>query len=113
MLQLRLNILAQLLRLGNTPLIYPTPNLKSKAECLDFAQKVFLANVEAKYEYTLTTFEGAYLEENDVVTIIDDTTAVEGNFRIVGKTINFGEGGFGIDLIINKQPPLLSQFLVH
>ena len=98
---------------GEHTLNVSNPNLKSKAECLDFAQKIFNANVEAKYEYTLTTFEGAYLEENDVVTIIDDTTEVEGNFRIVGKTINFGQGGFGITLTINKQPPLLSQFLVH
>lgn len=87
------------------------PTLKSKAECLDFAQKVFNANVEAKYEYSLTTYEGGYLEENDVINIIDDTTEVEGNFRIIGKTISFGTGSHSISLSINKQPPLLSQFI--
>tara|TARA_Y100000310_G_C20658956_1_gene803586 strand:+ start:1340 stop:2371 length:1032 start_codon:yes stop_codon:yes gene_type:complete len=88
------------------------PNLKSRAECMDFAQKVFNANLKAKYEYNLTTFEGAYLEENDVIKIIDDSTEVEGNFRIVGKTINFGPGAYEITLTINQQPPLISQFLV-
>ena len=88
------------------------PLLKSQAECVEFGSKVFNANLNVKYEYALTTFEGGYLEENDVVNIIDDTTEVEGNFRIVGKTISFGPTGHTITLNINKQPPLLSQFLV-
>ena len=88
------------------------PLLKSRAECMDFAQKIFHANIKVKYEYSLTTFEGAYLEENDVITVIDDTTDVEGNFRIIGKIINFSPSGYGITLTINKQPPLLSKFLV-
>jgi len=88
------------------------PNLKSRAECMDFAQKIFNANLKAKYEYSLSTFEGAYLEENDVIGIIDDTTEVEGNFRLIGKTINFGPDSYSVALTINKQPPLLSQFLV-
>ena len=88
------------------------PLLKSRAECMDFAQKIFYANIKVKYEYNLTTYEGVYLEENDVITVIDNTTDVEGNFRIIGKTINFGSGNYEIILTINKQPPLLSQFLV-
>jgi len=87
------------------------PHLTSRAECMDFAQKVFHANSQSRYEYSLTTFEGAYLEENDVITVIDDTTSVEGNFRIVGKTINFSPNGYGLTLTINKQPPLLAKFL--
>ena len=85
--------------------------LKSKAACMDFAQRLFAANLKAKYEYTLQTFEGAYLEENDVIRIIDDSTEVNGIFRIIGKTIKFGAGEYSVQLTINKQPPILSQFL--
>jgi len=97
---------------GEHSLNVNNPNLKSRAECMDFAQKIFNANLKAKYEYSLSTFEGAYLEENDVIGIIDDTTEVEGNFRLIGKTINFGPDSYSVALTINKQPPLLSQFLV-
>ena len=85
--------------------------LKSRAECQDFAQEIFLANLKAKYEYTLASTNGFYLNENDVVSIIDEDTVVDGKFRIIGKTLNFGEGQLSLQLTINKQPPLLSRFL--
>ena len=97
--------------LGDNFLNVTNGNLKSRAECADFAQKVFNANINNRYEYTLNTYEGAYLEENDVISIIDEKTGIEGQFRIVGKTINFGNGAYSLTLSINKQPPLLSQFL--
>jgi|2_EtaG_2_1085320.scaffolds.fasta_scaffold10259_2 hypothetical protein len=84
--------------------------LKSKAECFNFAQKIFRANTLAKYEYTLNTFEGVYLKENDVIFITDDETGINGNFRVVGKTISFGPNSFRLRLYINKRPPLLSEF---
>tara|TARA_Y100000310_G_C20644508_1_gene795801 strand:+ start:1014 stop:2048 length:1035 start_codon:yes stop_codon:yes gene_type:complete len=85
--------------------------LKSKAECMDFAQKIFRANVKAKYEYTLNTFEGAYLEENDVIYITDDETGIDGNFRVIGKTIVFSPNSFKLRLFINKRPPILGEYL--
>jgi hypothetical protein len=87
------------------------PLLESRAACLDFAQEIFLANLRAKYEYSLSATEGFYLEENDVVRIIDEQTAVDGKFRIIGKNISFGNGELSLELSINKQPPLLSRFL--
>ncbi len=60
----------------------------------------------------MSTTEGAYLEENDVIRINDDKTDVNGLFRIIGKTISFGNGNHQITLEINKQAPLLDSFLV-
>jgi len=96
---------------GENTLNINNPNLKSKAECLDFAQVVYNANLDAKYEYSLSTYEGAYLDENDIVNIRDGTTDIEGNFRIIGKTIGFGANTYSVELTINKQPPLLASFL--
>lgn len=97
--------------LGDNFLNVTNNNLTSRADCADFAQKVFNANIKNKYEYNLSTYEGAYLEENDVISIVDDNTGIEGNFRIVGKSIDFGEGAYSLSLTINKQPPLVSEFL--
>ena len=97
--------------LGDNFLNVSNSNLKSRAECADFAQKVFNANITNRYEYTLNTYEGAYLEENDIVSITDETTGIEGQFRIVGKSISFGNNTYSLSLTINKQPPLLASFL--
>jgi len=86
-------------------------NLTSRAQCMDFAQKIFNANIQNHYEYSLETPEGAYLEENDIVEIIDRDTDINGNFRIIGKNISFGNGSYSINLEINKQLPLLDSFL--
>ena len=96
---------------GENTLNITNPNLKSKAECMDFAQVVYNANLDAKYEYSLSTYEGAYLEENDIVSINDSATDIEGNFRVIGKTIGFGVNTYSVELRINKQPPLLASFL--
>ena len=61
--------------------------------------------------YTLTTFEGVYLHENDVVHITDAETGIEGNFRLIGKTITFSPTTFNLKLIINKRPPILGEYL--
>jgi hypothetical protein len=97
--------------LGNSTKTVTNAELTSRAECMDFAQKIFLANIQNKYEYRLNTFEGLYLKENDVIHIRDDETGIQGNFRIIGKTVTFGPNQFQLQLTINQRPPLLSQFL--
>ena len=96
---------------GDHSLSVSNPTLTSRAACYDFAQDIFLANLKAKYEYTLSSINGYYLEENNVVRIVDDDTLVDGKFRIIGKTINFGSNTLSLELRINQQPPLLSRFL--
>jgi len=97
--------------LGDNSFYVTKNDLTSKAQCMDFAQKIFNINVQNKYEYTFNSTEGVYLEENDVVRIIDDDTDINGLFRIIGKTISFGNGSHQIALEINKQAPLLDSFL--
>lgn len=87
------------------------PELESRAACMDFAQKIFRANDKSKYEYKLSTFEGVYLQENDVVHITDEETGIEGNFRIIGKQITFSPNTFKLTLTINKRPPILGEYL--
>ena len=97
--------------LGDFFLEITNPKLKSRAECREFAQKIFRANDKSKYEYTLNTFEGVYLQENDVVHITDEETGIEGNFRLIGKTVTFGPNSFKLQLTINKRPPILGEYL--
>ena len=52
-----------------------------------------------------------YLKENDVIHIRDDKTGIEGNFRIIGKSVTFGPNQFRLQLTINQRPPILAQFL--
>ena len=95
---------------GDNFLEVSNDELKSKAECMDFAQKIFRANLKSKYEYTMATFEGVYLQENDVIYIKDNETGIDGNFRVIGKTITFSPNTFKLQLTINKRPPILSEF---
>ena len=97
--------------LGEFFLEVSNPELKSRAECINFGQKIFRANAKSQYEYSLDTFEGVYLEENDVVHITDEETGVEGNFRIIGKTVTFSPNTFKLKLTINKRPPILGEYL--
>jgi hypothetical protein len=85
--------------------------LKSPAACKDFAQKLFRANLETQYEYGIDSFEGVYLEENDVITIKTDDPAFSGNYRVRGKKIAFTPGGFAIGLNINRKPPTLAEYI--
>jgi len=95
---------------GDSFLEVSNDELKSKAECMDFAQKIFRANVKSKYEYGMNTFEGVYLKENDVIHIKDNETGIDGNFRVIGKSIVFSPARFKLELTINKRPPLLAEF---
>ena len=97
---------------GENPLSVDNKQLKSKAECVEFGYKIFEANKKNQYEYTLETADGVYLNEGDVVEIISDDVDVSGNFRIIGKSLSLGSNDYKLQLTINKQPPILSQFLL-
>ena len=86
-------------------------SLKSPAECKDFAQKLFRANVTTQYEYGIETFEGAYLSENDVIRVETEDKKFSGNYRIRGKKISFSPSSFSIGLNINRKPPTLAEYI--
>tara|TARA_R100000008_G_scaffold27374_1_gene15169 strand:- start:1558 stop:2583 length:1026 start_codon:yes stop_codon:yes gene_type:complete len=86
--------------------------LESRAECMDFARKVFDENLKNQYEYQISSDDGVYLNEGDVIEIISDDTDISGNFRVIGKKIDFSAGKFKLTLTVNKSPPILAQFLV-
>ena len=98
---------------GSNFLIVKNKLLESRADCMDFAQKILDANLQNKYEYTLSTTDGVYLNEGDVIEIINDDVDISGNFRVVGKKIDFSSGKYKLVLTINKSPPILAQFLVQ
>ena len=85
--------------------------LTSPAACKDFASKLFEANLLLQYEYGLKTFDGIYLNENDIVMIQTDDPEFSGKYRIIGKNISFSPSSFSLTLSINKRPPVLSEYL--
>ena len=96
--------------LGNNFLTVSNQQLKSRAACMDWGQKVYNANLKTQFEYILDTFDGLYLEPNDVIKIIDDKTDTSGNYTVVGKSLSCGANTFRLQLTINKRPPILSNF---
>tara|TARA_A100001391_G_scaffold196716_1_gene175717 strand:+ start:4249 stop:5301 length:1053 start_codon:yes stop_codon:yes gene_type:complete len=88
-------------------------SLKSPAECKDFAQKLFRANLTTQYEYGIETFEGAYLSENDVIRVETEDKKFSGNYRIRGKKISFSPSSFSIGLNINRKPPTLAEYIAR
>ena len=86
-------------------------SLKSPAECKDFAQKLFRANLTTQYEYGIETFEGAYLCENDVIRVETEDQKFSGNYRVRGKKISFSPSSFSIGLNINRKPPTLAEYI--
>ena len=44
--------------------------------------------------------------------IISDDVDVSGNFRVIGKDLFLSSNDYKLKLTINKQPPILSQFLL-
>jgi len=88
-------------------------NLKSPAECKDFAQKVFRANLETQYEYSISSAEGIYLTENDIIRVETEDPRFSGNYRVRGKKIAFGSNSFTVGLNINKKPPTLVEFIAQ
>ena len=87
------------------------PSLKSPAECKNFAQELFRANLHVQYEYGLEVLEGAYLNENDVIRIQADDPKFTGNYRVIGKEVNFSPTDYSVGIMINRKPPTLAEYI--
>jgi len=85
--------------------------LKSPAECVDFGQKIFRANLQTQYEYSISSPEGMYLVENDIIRVDTKDPKFTGNYRVRGKKIAFGNNSFTIGLNINRKPPTLTEYV--
>ena len=88
-------------------------SLESPAECVDFAQKVFRANLITQYEYGINTVDGYHLSENDVIRVETDDKVFTGNYRVTGKKIGFTKSEFTIGVNINRKPPTLLEYIVQ
>ena len=88
-------------------------SLESPAECKDFGQKLFRANLTTQYEYGIETYEGVHLNENDVVRIETEDQKFSGNYRVRGKQITFNSDEFSVGLTVNKKPPTLAEYIVQ
>jgi len=97
--------------LDNNPMEVDNDNLTSPAACLNFAQKLFRANLKNQFEYSIEITEGAYLTENDVIKIVTDDPDYSGNYRVIGKQIEFTPDSFSIGITINRKPPTLAEYL--
>ena len=86
-------------------------DLLSPAQCKDFAQKIFKANLATQYEYTFETFEGIYLPENSVIRIITGEDEYDGNYRVLGKNISFSPSSYKMSVLINRKPPTLAEYI--
>jgi len=95
--------------LDNNPLNISNDTLESPAECKEFAYKIFQANLRVQYEYSMRTFEGYHLYENDVINILTDDEKFSGNYRILGKSINLDN--LSVQLTINRKPPTLAEYI--
>lgn len=84
---------------------------ESPAACKDFAIKLFDANLKNQYEYGMGVTDGAYLVENDVISIETDDPEYRGNYRVIGKSIKMSPSDFSIGLSINKKPPTLAEYI--
>jgi hypothetical protein len=83
----------------------------SPATCKDFAAKLFEANLKVQFEYDIKVLDGAYLQENDVVQINAEDPEYSGNFRVIGKSIEFSPSSFSFNLNINRKPPTLAEYI--
>jgi len=97
--------------LDNNPMEVDNDNLTSPAACLNFAQKLFRANLKNQFDYSIEITEGAYLTENDVIKIVTDDPDYSGNYRVIGKQIEFTPDSFSIGITINRKPPTLAEYL--
>ena len=86
-------------------------DLLSPAQCKDFAQKIFKANLATQYEYTFETFEGIYLPENSVIRIITGEDEYDGNYRVLGRNISFSPSSYKMSVLINRKPPTLAEYI--
>ena len=86
-------------------------NLLSRAQCKDFAQKLFKANLTTQYEYTFETFEGVYLPENSVIRIVTGEDEYDGNYRVLGRNVSFTPSSYKMSVLINRKPPTLAEYI--
>jgi len=86
-------------------------DLLSPAQCKDFAQKIFKANLKTQYEYTFDTFEGIYLPENSVIRVVTGEDEYDGNYRVLGKNISFSPSSYKMSVLINRKPPTLAEYI--
>jgi hypothetical protein len=85
-------------------------NLDSPAECVEFGARLYQANISNRYEYGIQVTEGLYLSENEVIRIETDNPKFSGNYRVVGKSINFTDT-ITLGITINKKPPTLAEYI--
>ena len=97
--------------LDRTYLEVENKEMKSPAECKDFAAKLFKANLRVQYEYKLDLLDGAYLLENDVVQVNTEDPEFSGTFRVIGKSISFSPSSFSLAIMINRKPPTLAEYI--
>tara|TARA_R100001163_G_scaffold1794_1_gene2776 strand:+ start:5017 stop:6069 length:1053 start_codon:yes stop_codon:yes gene_type:complete len=97
--------------LDRTYLEVTNNDLLSPAECKDFAQKIFKANLKVQYEYTFDTFEGIYLTENSVIRILTGEDEYDGNYRVLGKNVSFTPSSYSMSVLINRKPPTLAEYI--
>lgn len=97
--------------LDRTYLEVTNNSLLSPAACYDFAQKIFKANLKTQFEYTFDTFEGVYLAENSVISIVTSEDEYSGNYRVLGKNISFSPSSYSMSVLINRKPPTLAEYI--
>jgi len=85
--------------------------LTSFAECKEFAARLFQANLYNQYEYSIESFDGAYLVENEVIRIETEDPQFSGNYRVKGKGVSFSPSSYSVDLQINRKPPTLAEYI--
>jgi len=95
----------------NNPLNVDNDTLLSPAACVEFGARVFQANLRNQFEYKLTVLDGAYLQENELVRVLTDDKEYSGNYRVIGKQIDFSPTGFKIGVSLNRKPPTLAQYI--
>ena len=72
--------------------------------------------IPSSKEQIIQSLEGGILtkldvKEGDIVEIIANDVDISGNFRVIGKSITFDSGKYSLSININRQSPILSQFL--
>ena len=97
--------------LDRTYLEVDNKEMKSPAECKDFAAKLFEANLHVQYEYKLDLLDGAYVLENDVIQVNTEDPEFSGTFRVIGKSISFSPSSFSLSVMINRKPPTLAEYI--
>ncbi len=95
--------------LDSNPLTVTNETLESPAACKEFGARIFEANLNQQYEYKINKFEGYHLYETDVINITTEDEKFNGNYRVMGKSIDLIN--LNVNLSINKKPPTLAEYI--